>query len=179
MFEIDAQADPHEDLKRDLRAFVGKKADYYLARWAPALRGSGSSTGFNWAAFLFGGLWLPYRKMYLVSSIFYGFIILETVLEEIVFVGVLEEPEPPAALVNMVNLVIGIVCGSLGNRWYLAHARKAVADVRAQNLDEDAAIDLLSRRGGTNLGVALAFFLAFCIVMLAAFVVLDVLLFGL
>lgn len=179
MLEIDAEADPHEDLKRDLRDFVGRKADYYLARWAPALRGPETNTGFNWAAFLFGGLWLPYRKMYLVTTIFYGFLILETALEEIVFVGVLEEPEPPAALVNMVNLVIGLVYGAFGNRWYLTYARKAVAEVRAQNLDEDAAIDLLSRRGGTNFGVALAYFLAFCVVMVAAFVVLDVLLFGL
>jgi len=55
------------DLKDDeIAAFVGKKAGYYLEKWRPVLDGTGNAgnvTGFNWAACLLSGLWLPYRKM--------------------------------------------------------------------------------------------------------------------
>jgi hypothetical protein len=45
----------------EIRAFVGKKADYYLASWSSVLHHGGRRTKFNWAAFFFSGLWIPYR----------------------------------------------------------------------------------------------------------------------
>ncbi|MBM3835412.1 MAG: DUF2628 domain-containing protein [Verrucomicrobia bacterium] len=35
-------------------------------------RDSGWNRGINWAAFLFSGLWLHYRKMYVPAAIFLG-----------------------------------------------------------------------------------------------------------
>src|SRR5262245_25293633 len=77
-------------LEQELRAFVGPRADVYLRKWAPLLYGSGQA-GFNWPAFLLAGIWLPYRKMYAVSLIFYGAIVAESVLEEVVFAGILRQ----------------------------------------------------------------------------------------
>ena len=66
--------------RRQLRAFVGSKAQYYLDKWTPLLRSLSGNAGFNWAAFLLSGLWLPYRKMYKATLIFYAIIILWVVM---------------------------------------------------------------------------------------------------
>ena len=164
--------------EQHLREFVGSKADYYLEKWSPlALEHSGRSTGFNWAAFLLSGLWLAYRKMYQVAMIFFAIILVETIAEEILFVGILGKSETPAALGRVVGLVAAIICGTYGNRWYLSHARKVVSDVRAQGIEEHAAAEMLSKRGGTSLGSSLGFFLLYMVIIVAVFIVLELLLY--
>jgi hypothetical protein len=149
--------------RQEVTAFVGRKAGYYLNRWAGALEGTGKSSGFKWAAFFFSGLWLPYRKMYAITAIFLGFILLESLLEEVVFVEVLGRPEPPAGLGQAVGLAASIICGRWGNQWYLSRTRRAVAELRSQELAEDVYLDALGRRGGTNIAASLGFFALFIV----------------
>ncbi len=134
-------------MEQEIRAIVGSKADYYLKKWRPVLEGKSHGAGFNWAAFFFSGLWLPYRKMYIATLIFFGVILFETILEENFFMGFLGMPEASAALGSLVGLVVAIICGIYGNRWYLSHARKVISHVRSQGLQEDAYLKALSRRG--------------------------------
>jgi hypothetical protein len=94
---------------------------------------------------------------------FCGVILFESILEEIVFVGILGKPEPPMVLDRGVGLVASIICGAFGNRWYLSHARRAIAEVRSEGLPEDAYLQALARRGGTNLAASLGMFVAFVI----------------
>src|SRR6476620_7317947 len=75
--------------EQEARAFVGPNADYYCKHWFSG------GTGFNWAAFLLCGLWLPYRKMYVATTILYVAILSTAVACEIVFEVVLKRPEPP------------------------------------------------------------------------------------
>jgi Protein of unknown function (DUF2628) len=177
--------------RQEVEAFVGRNAAYYLKRWGlPPIRETGydqdvpdiqlpqPKTGFNWAAFFLSGLWLPYRKMYVPTLIFFGFILVETVLEEILFVGILRKPEPPPALGQMVGLIAAAVCGSCGNQWYLSHARKAIADVRSQDLPEEEHLHLLSQRGGTNMLAAIGFFVMFIAAIFVVMVGLDSFLVG-
>ena len=161
--------------KQHLRAFVGSKAEYYLQKWSPSVEHSGHSPGFNWAAFLLSGLWLPYRKMYRVATIFYGIIIVESIAEEALFVRILGQAETPAVLGRVVGLVAAAICGTYGNRWYLSHARKVISDVHAQGLEEHAAVEILSKRGGTSLGSSLGFFLLFMVMVFAVFIALELL----
>lgn len=172
--ESDATQSPEE---QHLRAFVGSKADYYLEKWTPLQAGRGHSTGFNWAAFLLSGLWLPYRKMYSVSTIFFAIILVESIAEEVLFVGILGKAETPAGLDSVVGLVAAIICGAYGNRWYLSHARKVISDVCAQGLEQNAVTGVLSKRGGTSLGSSLGFFFLFMVVMFAVYIVLGLLMF--
>jgi hypothetical protein len=155
-----------------LRAFVGSKAIYYLEKWAPLLADSGRG-GFNWAAFLLSGLWLPYRKMYAVTMIFYGIILLESVLEELIFVHVLRQPEPPAALGRFVGLAASLICGTFGNGWYFFHARRVISDVCAGGLHDYAILDTISRRGGTSLIASAGCFILFVSVSISAFILLE------
>jgi hypothetical protein len=137
--------------EREIRAFVGSKADYYLQRWQLALNGEGKVRGANWAALLWAGFWVPYRKMYLLTVIFYSVILIETILEEVLIVGVLGEPEVPTRLSSLVGFITGVICGAFGNIWYLSHARKVIANVRSQNLPENEHLRVLSECGGTDL----------------------------
>jgi hypothetical protein len=149
----------------EVRAFVGPRAGYYLNKWRAALHGTGSVTGFNWAGLLLAGIWLPYRKMYAITAIFLGIILLETILEEVVFVGILGKPEAPAPLSYGIGIAAGIICGAFGNRWYLSHARKAIAAVRSEGLSEDLHLQTLARRGGTSLAASLGIFVLFVVAL--------------
>lgn len=133
----------------DLRACVGPNADYYLRQWHEVLRGRGQGTGFNWAACLLSGLWLPYRKMYLATLIFYTVIIAELILEVVLEV-VIESP-PPAWLDRVVGLAFAIVCGAFANRWYLSHVTKVIARSHSEGLTGRDRRLRIASRGGTSL----------------------------
>ena len=135
--------------ERDLRAFVGENADYYLHKWRPLLRRQGTGAGFNWAAFFLFYLWLVYRKMYLVAVAIYAILLMVSIAEDVVFLGFHADTTTPQ-IAQVVALVAAIVCGAFGNRWYLSYARKAIRKVRSHGLEEDAVAEALAKRGGTS-----------------------------
>ena len=157
---------------QQLRAFVGQKADYYLKQWAGLRRGTGQGPGFNWAAFFLSGLWLPYRKMYGITAIFYGGLLALTIVEEVLFVGILGRAEVPSGM-NFVGLAVSLICGAYGNRWYLAHARKTIAEARGRGLDPYAVSAFAADRGGTSLGASVGLFLLFLFFTVGVTLLLD------
>jgi len=153
--------DPSGDSEVDeLRRFVGPNADYYLQRWTPLVQG-GDGPGFNGAAFLLAGLWLPYRKMYKVTCLLYGIIFLESILQEVLFAGLNGASESSAGLDLLVGLVAAGICGAFGNRWYLSHARKVIAELRAEGLQGEALSQAISDRGGVNFVSSFGLFFLF------------------
>ncbi len=170
----------HADLDTELgrlQVFVGSNVKYYMNHWATLLRNRKATGGFNWIAFFFSGLWLPYRKMYKLTLIFYAIMILETVLEELVFVFMLGEPETPAIVGRAVGLVASLVCGGYANRWYLSHARRHVAEVGSSGLEGNYLAEALAKRGGTSLVASLGLFALFIIAMGMVFLPLEMLLY--
>jgi len=151
----------------ELRAFVGDRADVYLAKWAPE-----SESFANGAAFLLGPVWIGYRKLYKIGAILVGLLLVEMVLEEWLFLHLLGREEVPPPFSLAVSLGIGLVCGFWGDRWYRAKAEKTILEVRALGLPEDEKARVLAHRGGTNpLGVLYVPFLGFATV----FVVITIL----
>jgi hypothetical protein len=162
-------AEAKEKAERDLLGeFVGPRAHYYLKKWAPSF--DGRATGFNWAAAFFTGLWLPYRKMYKTSIIFYSIVLGETLLEDILFIGVLGMVESPLYYVGF--LVTGAICGIFGNRWYLAHAKKKIEEARVRGTEST-----LPSQGGTSIGKSFGFFFLFMVATLAIYIPMDGLLY--
>ncbi len=158
--------------EQEIEAFVDRNASYYLERWTPVLAGRQHGAGFNWAAALLSGLWLPYRKMYRATLILYGIILVETILEEVLFVWILEEMAPPRFVSALVAVVVGAVCGACGNRWYLRHVKKWTIRIRSQGLEGESHLYALAKRGGTNLVAAIGFALGFVLLtVLVGFVV--------
>src|SRR5262245_20027962 len=58
--------------EEELRAFVGPKASSYVGDWMSVLEGRKKRPAFNAIAFLFAGLWLPFRKLYGATAVFLG-----------------------------------------------------------------------------------------------------------
>jgi hypothetical protein len=157
----------------EIRAFVGKKADYYLTRWSEALHDGGRVRGFNWAAFLLSGLWLPYRKLYRIAIIFFVIVAAESVLEALAVAAGFATEAGLSALGSLVGLVAAVVIGSFGNAWYLAHAKRQIAQVRALGLQDDAYFAALARRGGTSLPASFGLFFLFLFALFLVGVALE------
>jgi hypothetical protein len=136
----------------EMRAFVGRRADYYLTQW------SSQTMRANWGAFFFSGVWLLYRKMYLLSAVLFGFVLVESVIEDIIFIGILHHKEPPAILEPAVGLAVGIVCSSYGSLWYWKHTISKIRKLRSRGLSDQAYFDALARRGGTSVAGAISAF---------------------
>jgi len=172
-----AQPEPTEHAEElYLRAFVGSNADYYLRKWFPLRQHAGNDGGFNWAAFLLSVMWIAYRKMYRVAAILVAILLLETVAEEILFVVILGGEVPPGTD-TVIGLVVAIICGANGNRWYLSHAKKEIAKVADRGFDQQEVIHALTQRGGASLAASLGCILLFVVCSFAVFVALDFILF--
>jgi hypothetical protein len=156
----------------ELRACVGRNADYYLRAWYGVLRGRRQSTGFNWAAFLLSGLWLPYRKMYVATLIFFVAVMAESFLE-VVGEALIEVP-PPAWLDRVVGLVFAGICGAFGNRWYLSHVSRVIAKARGEGLSDRKLRTRLASRGGTSVVAPIATILLFLATIFAIGIAVDV-----
>jgi hypothetical protein len=151
---------------------VGRKADYYLKKWRLKRLGQRGIAGFNGAAFLFAGIWLPFRKMYRVSAVFYSIILIESIIEEVVFVDLLHQDAPPALLGYAVMLTPALICSIFGNVWYLNHAHKTVSEIKSLHLDADAESQMIKKRGGVNIWIALLIFAFYLGVNMGVFMLL-------
>lgn len=155
---------------KELRAFVGPNSEYYLRHWAAQLAGREPSASFNLAAFFLAGFWLPYRKMCKATFLLFGIIIAEGVLEQAIFVGGLRMSDSPPGMTPLICLLIGVVCGLFGNRWYLSHCQRVIQLVRAEGLSDEAQLRLLAKRGGTSLFASIGLFA----ILITALMVLSV-----
>lgn len=122
------------------RVFIGKKADVYFRKWGltdehadlpaePVKRIS-----WNWAAALFSGAWLGYRKMYKEAIIY--LLVLMTVSS---LLGVANE-------FTILDVGVFVIMGFLGNRLYFHKVKREVS-----KLGSDAnSMEKLSASGGTT-----------------------------
>jgi Protein of unknown function (DUF2628) len=157
----------------ELRAFVGRNAAYYLRNWSPTLEHSLQVGGFNWAAFFLTGIWLAYRKMYRVVFILVGIFVVEGILEEFVVAGGFVKPESVKLVNSFLILISSVVCANFGNGWYLAHATRQIAKIRALGLPDDAHFKALARRGRPSLLGVLGVFALMLVLSFAIGVALE------
>lgn len=144
------------DEEADLRAVVGPNADFYLRSWRAVPDRPDSWHGFNRAAFFLGFFWLGYRRMHARAFALFGIIVAEALLEEFVFCALLGWPEPPRLLGTAFGFTLALVCGARANRWYLAHVRRVIADLRQGEPPQPGDRELLAARGGTDFGGGVA-----------------------
>jgi Protein of unknown function (DUF2628) len=142
----------------ELKAVFGLRAEYYIARW------HGTATWRpNWAAFFCTGSWLVFRRMYAGTAFLYLAVMAEVFVERIVLAS-LGYTAFQAFADRLRPIGIAIVCGALGNGWYLRHVRRLLTEVRALALPEEEHLREVARRGRTRpthvLVAALLFVLA-------------------
>ncbi|KLU66049.1 hypothetical protein DEAC_c20880 [Desulfosporosinus acididurans] len=140
--------------EQELRFFVKKNSDYYLAKWS--LLDSGETQKrktWNWAALLIGVLWLGYRKMYrYVFICFTGFFLIDII-----------------SLITKVNIdkFIGIILAAVlcieGNRFYYIFTKKKLNQIMAKTSDPDLQRSQIMRLGGTSWIGVLVVVLLLCV----------------
>ena len=133
-----------EFTEAEARAAIGPRHEYYIGQWRQTQR-----RRFNRAAFWFSGAWLPFRRMYLATIIFYVAIL----ALDLAVNAVLGQPLNQQQLVARgaaCTVIAATVCGIWGSRWYRAHVARLIQTVRALNLPADEHLRQLEAVGGTR-----------------------------
>ncbi|MGE3820359.1 MAG: DUF2628 domain-containing protein [Isosphaeraceae bacterium] len=160
-------------IRVELEAFVGRNHGHYLRKWSKHLNSKVPATGagFNFAAFLFGVVWLTYRKMYWNALIILGIMIVVGMVEEIAAETLNFSIHTLRAVDQTVNLGLWLACGFCGNVWYFRHALRQIdlarSEADAEGLSEERRLARIARRGGTS--GFLTFLLLFGLVAVMAF----------
>jgi hypothetical protein len=165
-----------EVAEKELRAFVGTNAQSYVGDWMSVLEGRKKRPAFNLVAFLFAGLWLPYRKLYGAAAVFLGVILVVNLLETVVEITTQHSPAQHAVIAWLgwgVAIVGWFICGFFANRWYLCRAIRVINDVRSRHPDEDEHLEQIAKRGGTSIGSSLGIFVGFMALNFALAVVVE------
>lgn len=138
-------------------AFFGDENSYYMAE-LQRLR-AGQSLDFRWAAFFLGMLWMMYRKLYIIAVCTLMLVLLESTLEQAVFVA-LGVGELGQSLIGMlINLAISIAMAYFANRVYLWDARRQIRQVLQElpHAHDSEIVAAIARKGGTSLGAVFVF----------------------
>ena len=129
-----------------IKTFVSKNDEYYRQQWMFASPVEPKSS-WNWAAFLLGGIWMVYRKMYLHAGILFATIFVITFVELALGASFIAA--------SAINLLILSIVGGSGNNWYKKHTVKMIDEI-ASTAPPQQAKEELARKGGTNLIAAWA-----------------------
>lgn len=117
----------------DFVAFLGGDDEYYLPKFKKFVdRGNRFLFTWNWAAFFFQGGWLLYRKLYLWFAI--AFLL---------------------SLIPIFGVLFGIVWAMTGNYLYFMKAAKAIKRIRSTVPADSDLTQLIAKRGGVNVWVAI------------------------
>jgi hypothetical protein len=125
MPEILDQIDQEEQLDRYYRLFVGRRSNYYLRQWRRLRHGQWLT--FNSSSFLFGILWLLYRRMFRTAFLFLAVFLAEGFVEALFFRA--WNIVPPLWWVGTRTLIFALLLGVLGNWLYLLHTREKVRQI--------------------------------------------------
>ncbi|MBE6794895.1 MAG: DUF2628 domain-containing protein [Ruminococcaceae bacterium] len=66
--------------------------------------------------------------------------------------------------ITFLTLLIRVLCGVFGNRWYYKHTIKTVSSIKAQSKDNKEADEALKSRGGVNVPLALSLIASYYII---------------
>ena len=117
-----------------LKAFFGKSAEYYLTKYNE-YHEKNTLFPFSVPAFFLNIFWFLYRKLYLEF-----FIIM-------IIIALIPSISPWQ---NMVNIMILVCLGFLGNNLYIKKGDSIIKKVIASTENEDARIKRLQTKGGTS-----------------------------
>lgn len=170
--ETEVIDEPREIL--EYRAAIGLNADYYLQCWGLLGDAQPRGAGFNLGACVLSGLWLPFRKMFRVTLVYYFLVLGWAFFEELVVIR-LWNMELPGWLFSLIRLTPPAVCGLLANRWYFQFIQRLVEAAQAEEPDQDARLMLLQQRGGVSLLAAGSMVLLFSIMVGIALMIIELL----
>jgi len=136
--------DPLERAEALYKAFLGgTNENYYLEKFHEFDRHlPGIKAGWNWAAFLFGGGWAIYRKMYGWFLFFVEIVLLAGILQGV------GAPTIGVAVLSGSWIAFSIYANAL----YHASVAKKIADAQRFIINEPMLLQSLRHEGGVNTG---------------------------
>lgn len=142
--------------------YFGDEATYYLSELG-RLR-QGQSLDFRWAAFFLGMLWMVYRRMYVIAACAVGLILLQSTIEEGLYVLLALDELAQSITGLVISLALNAAMGYYANRVYLWDARRNIRQVLVElpHAHEAEVLAAIARRGGHSVG-AVFVFLALCL----------------
>lgn len=124
-------------------AVVGGNFPIYRKRWRLDQGTANAAGTWHWPGFLFGVIWMMYRKMYRMAAIWVGVLLASSVIEALLDV--------PDALSLVINLGMSVTVGVLANSWYLQHCQREIARAQSLNRNDEAEVrSTLAARGDTS-----------------------------
>ncbi|MEN5288183.1 GYF domain-containing protein [Stenotrophomonas lactitubi] len=124
-------------------AIVGGNFPIYRKRWRLDQGTANAAGTWHWPGFLFGVIWMMYRKMYRMAAIWVGVLVASSAIEAFI--------EVPDALSLVINLGLSVTVGVFANSWYLQHCQWEIARVQSLDTGNDAAVrSALAARGDTS-----------------------------
>lgn len=132
----------------DLRLFVGiDNLHYYMEKWQKYMDDENSlSPSWNWAAFLFGFLWLAYRKMYLLAFL----------AIPINFISILVNS---SLFTSIISWSLCFLLALFGNKLYFHHSKNQIKKIKEKNYEDKILENKILNRGGTSIGALAAYIL--------------------
>lgn len=172
----------------DLAVFIGPKSYYYLPRFLK-MSTLGGGGGFSFAAFLFSGLWMIFRKQYKLGGIFLGVLSILRVLAMMISVSVMGpfmtsagfdmekimesvmgDPGQMALIMlsgflYMAYFAIKLILGFTGNKMYKNFCVSRVREINQKSAGAQEFTDALKAQGNVNMPLALMLGFCFTIIM--------------
>ncbi len=136
-------SNPRPSVSPEVEDFIHERAYYYVARWHKldeTLKTKTTGT-FNWAACLFSGYWMAYRKMYGYA---FGFLV-----TQIVVGFILDALKFPTAASNGLSGGIMVMSGMYGSTLYKRHVLARLAEIPS-DLPDHLRRQAIRDMGGTN-----------------------------
>lgn len=141
---IDEKAMTREE--KLLYLYVGGKADVYEKKWEKG------RFSWNWAAFIFGLLWLGYRKMYVPLLVILGLFLLFDAAAYLM--GDFE-----ASWDFGIGFVVSAVLGIGGNQLYRQDAERKIRKIQTSHRPEHVETAVMKKGGAGFVSLLLGFLL--------------------
>ncbi|MFN6943346.1 MAG: DUF2628 domain-containing protein [Cytophagaceae bacterium] len=150
-----------------LRAYFGKKSDYYLDKWNEYK--NGKIISFKPYAFLFGLFWLLHRKMYKIALIVALVILVEGIIEDYLLTDIINIEEDYGKIIDLFTMfTFGAFFGMFGNYLYMKSSEQKIKRILSEELTKEETILKLEKSGGTSW----AFLIILCLII-ATFIVVN------
>ncbi len=157
---------------QEYRAAIGLNSEYYLRCWGLLEDPQPSGAGFNLGACVLSGLWLPFRKMFRITLLYYALVLAWAFFEELVLIRIWNM-ELPGWSFSLIRLTPPAICGLMANRWYYHHIQRLIEVAQAEEPDQEMRLTLLQQRGGVSLLAAGSMVLLFSIMVGIALMIIE------
>lgn len=130
-------------IDQDLDNYIGSNGWRYIQKWNKMAENK-RLINWNWPAFMFGGFWLAYRKMYKYSLIYFIILFFKVTIVPLIGNDILH------GLTRVMALCCIFGLGLFGDSLYLRFATDEVIKIRKSTADDEEFEKRCLKAGGTS-----------------------------